>query len=352
MLNYIKKKVIDLIIKNQVDKPIIVKKKDLKLNFQTNFQINTFGKKNPNKFFYVIRVDKKGGGGLFSNVLFILNHLIIADQHNFTPVVDMKNFPTRYNEPKKILSTLNSWEYYFKPISNVDLKDVYRSKNVIFTNGFINNDMSKNYKNNSNLKKVFKKYINIKKIYIKNVKNFENKYFKKNKVLGIHFRGTSMKTIPNHPLPPSTQQMFNLVDRALSKFKFTKIFLVTDQLDYLNLFIRKYGNKVCYRNSFRSNKSKIFHLTDRKLHRYKMGVDALEDTLLMSKLNYLICSRSNMSEVASLMLPNKLKVLEIKNGFNPNKILYSQINWYIRQFLPESFGGFKKRLTLKFEVNK
>ena len=83
-----------------------------------------------------------------------------------------------------------------------------------------------------------------------------------------------------------------------------------------------------------------------------MGVDALEDTLLMSKLKYLICSRSNMSEVASLMLSNKLKILEIKNGFNPNKILYSQINWYIKKFLPESLGGFKKELPLKFELNK
>ena len=127
---------------------------------------------------------------------------------------------------------------------------------------------------------------------------------------------------------------------------------MTDQLDYLKLFINKYGNKVCYRNSFRSNKSKIFHLNERKFHRYKMGVDALEDTLLMSKLNYLICSRSNMSEVASIMLSNKLKVFEIKNGFNPNKILYSQINWYIKKLLPETLGGFKKTLPLKFELNK
>lgn len=352
MLNYIKKKVIDLIIKHQVDKPIVIKKNNLNLNNQNNYQVNTFGKKNPNKIFYVIRVDKNGGGGLFSNVLFILNHLIISDKHNFIPVVDMQNFPTRYNESKKILSTLNSWEYYFKQISNVNLKDVYKSKNVIFTNGFINNEMSKNYKNNPNLKKVFKKYINIKKIYLKNVNQFENKHFKNNKVLGVHFRGTSMKTIPNHPLPPSIQQMLYVVDKALIKYKFNKIFLVTDQLDYLKLFINKYGKKVCYRNSFRSNKSKIFHLNQRKFHRYKMGVDALEDTLLMSKLNYLICSRSNMSEVASIMLSNKLKIFEIKNGFNPNKILYSQINWFIKQLLPETLGGFKKTLPLKFELNK
>ncbi len=351
MFTFIKKKIIDIIIKNQVDKPIKLKKKIFPY-IKTNFQINSLGKKNPNKIFYVIRVNKNGGGGLFSNVLFVLNHLTIAIKHNFIPIVDMKNFPTRYNEIQKVLSTYNSWEYYFKPISKIKLQAVYKSKNVIFTNGFINEDMFKNYKNNPRLKVLFKKYIHIKDKYKENVEIFERKNFKNNKVLGVHFRGTSMKTIPNHPLPPSVKQMISLVEEALLKYKFTKIFLVTDQLDYLNIFLKKFGNMVCYRDSFRSNKSKIFHLKVRKLHRYKMGVDALEDTLLMSRLDYLICSRSNMSEVASIMISNKLKVLEIQNGFNPNKIFYSQINWFLKQLLPETLGGFKKNIPLKFKLNK
>ena len=68
----------------------------------------------------------------------------------------MKNFPTRYNESKKILSTFNSWEYYFEKISDIDLKDVYQSKNVIFTNGFINDEMSKITKKTQISKKYLK----------------------------------------------------------------------------------------------------------------------------------------------------------------------------------------------------
>ena len=72
MLNLIKKKIIKLIIRNQVDYPIKIKKRNnINLNLKTKFLINSFGKKNPNKFFYVIKVDKNGGGGLFSNVLFV-----------------------------------------------------------------------------------------------------------------------------------------------------------------------------------------------------------------------------------------------------------------------------------------
>ena len=45
----------------------------------------------------------------------------------------------------------------------------------------------------------------------------------------------------------------------------------------------------------------IFYINnDRKFHRYKMGVDALEDTLLMSKLNYLICSGDTFEEAANI----------------------------------------------------
>lgn len=351
MINYIKKKIIKLILKNQVDKPINIKKKKIFTNIKTNFQINSFGKKNPNKIFYVIRVNKNGGGGLFSNLLFVLNHLIISDKYNYIPIVDMKNFPTLYNEKTKILGTYNSWEYYFDAVSKVNLDEVYQSKNVIFADLNKNNKIARNYKHSLILKRIFKKYIKIKQKYHNNVKLFEKKNLKGNKVLGVHFRGTDMKTYPNHPLPPSAKQMLYLVEQALIKYKFDKIFLVTDQLKYLDLFKKKFGNKLCYRNSFRSNKSKIFHLTERKNHRYNMGVDALEDTLLMSKLNYLICSRSNMSDVASIMISNKLKILEINNGFNPNKIIYSQFNWYIKKLLPECFGGFKNKITLKFTIN-
>ena len=50
------------------------------------------------------------------------------------PIIDMDNFPTKYNE-KKFKSTSNAWEYYFKPINNFKLEDVYNSKFVIIADG-------------------------------------------------------------------------------------------------------------------------------------------------------------------------------------------------------------------------
>ena len=45
----------------------------------------------------------------------------------------MENFPTKYNEKNKINHTSNAWEYYFKPLNNYKLKDIYKSKFVIIS---------------------------------------------------------------------------------------------------------------------------------------------------------------------------------------------------------------------------
>ena len=73
-----------------------------------------------------------------------MNHLLIAQRHNFIPVVDMENYPTIYNEKKKINGTKNAWEYYFEPVSKYSLNEVYKSQNVFITSDKFGNRMSFN----------------------------------------------------------------------------------------------------------------------------------------------------------------------------------------------------------------
>ena len=108
----------------------------------TSLILNNFGNKNRNKIFYIIR--RSPGAGLFSNFIFVLNHLKIAISCKYIPIVDMKNFPTIYNEFKKINNTNNSWNYYFKPVSNFNLKEIYKSKNVYFTSGIFHKNLEIN----------------------------------------------------------------------------------------------------------------------------------------------------------------------------------------------------------------
>ena len=89
-------------------------------------------KKNKNKKFYVIKRNYNFNG-LFSNLIFVIDHIKYAKQMNMIPVVDMENFVTVYNDKHKVNNTLNAWNYYFKNISNYKLSDIYRSKNVYFS---------------------------------------------------------------------------------------------------------------------------------------------------------------------------------------------------------------------------
>ena len=54
-----------------------------KYNNTDNNSLFSFGEKNPDKFFYIIKITP--GAGLFSNVLFVLNHLKLAKKKNYIP---------------------------------------------------------------------------------------------------------------------------------------------------------------------------------------------------------------------------------------------------------------------------
>ena len=94
-----------------------------------NLEYRNYGNSNPTKYFYIIR--RAPGAGFFSNLNFVIHHLLICDNLKMIPVIDMENFQTFYNCKDKILGTFNSWNYYFKPVSKYTLEEVYKSKNVI-----------------------------------------------------------------------------------------------------------------------------------------------------------------------------------------------------------------------------
>ena len=67
---------------------------------KSKFYFKRYGDLNPDRIFYVIQ--RTPGFGLFSNLSFVLNHIKIANDFGFIPIVDMENFPSIYNEKYKI----------------------------------------------------------------------------------------------------------------------------------------------------------------------------------------------------------------------------------------------------------
>jgi hypothetical protein len=310
-----------------------------KIPILTNINLDSFGNKNSNKKFYVIR--RSPGAGFFSNLTYVLGHLEIAEKYKFIPVVDMENFPTIYNEKKSINNSNNSWEYYFKRVSKYDLKEVYKSKNLIFTSNFFEDHMPTDMTSEKNFYRLLKKHIHIKLDIKKEIDNLKKKITTNGKVLGVHFRGTTYKTARGHAFPIPLNLMIKNIDFLIRKFKYDKIFLVTEEEKYFNFLKKYYQKKLIFLNVYRTNKLDAFKHYPRPNHRYRLGKEILIETLLLSCCSGLTFVKSNVSSAAILFSKKKIKLHPLFIGYNSRNKYISKWYWYFKKILPEWMGGFR-----------
>jgi len=98
-------------------------------------QSKEYGKLHPLVYFYVIR-KRPPGWGFFSNVFYVLQGLKYSEELGCVPVVDMENyFMSELSALRPINGTRNAWNYFFENVSGYKLSEVYRSKNVILSDG-------------------------------------------------------------------------------------------------------------------------------------------------------------------------------------------------------------------------
>lgn len=352
MLNYLRKKIQD---KRAKILNIKTEKKFISNQFhELNFTYRRYGAKNSDKFFYVIR--RSPGAGFFSNLNFVIHNLHICEKLKMIPVIDMENYHTIYNCKISINSSRNAWNYFFEKVSNYSLKEVYNSKNVIICDnrtskkGFSKDTYKSNFKYfngfqylDSRHEKVFKKYIKIKKELLDKSQKFIYKHFKNKKILGICFRGSDQKKSGYQPYTPTEKQMLFATNFLIKKYKFDKIYLCTEDIDYLNFYKKNFGDKLLYSECPRTtDKIDLFESDDPK-HRYKIGKGNLIDMLILSRSNHLLFATSNIPYSAIFYSNKKIPHSIIDNGMKGN-IFISQFSWYIKKNLPDYLGGFKNEI--------
>ena len=334
----------------KMPEPLYYIQKDIfNKNFSTklNFKLASFGEMNPDKYFYIIR--RYPGAGFFSNLIFVLNHLLIAEKHNFIPVVDMENFPTWYNEKNEILGTKNAWEYYFHPVSNYKLSEVYKSKNIIFTSKVYPDEFVKLIYNNEDIIRVFKKHIKIKNYILSEAEDFINNNLNVDqKILGVHLRGGEVRTAPNHAFPPTKKQILYNLNNVLEKENYEQLFLSSKENEHVRLIKNNFKNiNVVLSDTFRSE-ADTFQIYPRTNHRYLMGKEILIEAIVLSKLNGLFFSFSNVSLAALLFMYNRdINKYCILNETNSSNRLLANYSWQLKNILPESLGGFKLNILKK-----
>ena len=344
LLNKIKLKLIKIFIREDA-KPLF-KKNESESELNVNLKLNNLEQNNKKRIFYIIQ--RTPGAGLFSNFIFVLNHLKIAHSCGYVPVVDMENFPTIYNEAQKIGNTNNSWNYYFdNKKSNFKLNRIYKHHKYIITSNRFSKFFTHSIDDNE-YRKYFDKYFRIKKKYL----NFANYYAKKNfkkKTLAIHLRGTSYKNSANHPFPTTNEQTINFIEKIMSENNYSNIFLCTEDLNYLDIIKKKFQNKVIYlKNVYRSYHDDAFKIYPENLHRFKLGKDILIESLLISKCDGFAYTNTNVSEfVKFLDKRKKINYFLIQNGFNSKNEYIAKWLWHYKNIFPKFLGGFESITHVK-----
>lgn len=211
-----------------------------------------FGRLNPDKTFYVIRVrrEKLGLMGYYNSVL---GHVRYALQKGFIPVVDMMNYRNPYLS-RKTYKKINAWEYYFNQLSEYSLKEVYKSANVILSSGetpdeaiprrlyrrvYSHKDIAAGYF------EIIKNYLHINKEMEEHISRVYNALFPKNaRVLGVSSRGTDMIGFPGHSIQPSKEELLDLAVEEMKKRECDYVFLSAEEVGIVNYFKEKLGDKL------------------------------------------------------------------------------------------------------------
>lgn len=304
--------------------------------------MKSFGNLNPDRIFYVIWREKSHSG-LFSNVFHVLAHLQYAKDLGLTPVVDMKNFRTLYNEPNPVSGKDNAWEYYFGQPSNHTLDDVYKSKRVVFCYG-ANNSAFGAYYDFTRTQKLAKQFLYVRDHIEATALDFAQKHFH-GETLGVHIRGQEMKTAAGHPVPPSIEQMLERAESLLQRYPISAIFVVSEEQSYVEAFQQRFGDKVVATKAFRTHETNAYTLPEypRPLHMYHLGRELLVDTLLLSRCDHLLAGGmgglafgSGVSMMAQAFNNNSYKHIElVYNGILPGGPGQRAFIEFVRDFFPE-----------------
>lgn len=307
-------------------------------------QKKSFGNKNPDKTFYVIRsvdCDSKLYIGarlnLMANYFYVVSHLFYAEKRGWIPIIDEKNYPVYNSIDKPINGSYNAWEYYFVQPSPYSLEEVYQSKHVILSkrSWFGEYDMGydPNQYSDPTIIEMFSKIadrIPLNEPTINVVEKIYKEYFNpKEKVLGVSYRyGGHAKDCyyqgDGHPMQLEAEELLEMAVQLMREWKMQKIFLTSDEQTIVEVFKKHFEDKIIVLPRKRRKRGEETNLTRYKqlyaaenIHETTLGY--LVEMELLSRCNALVGTIT--SGIRYAVIRNNMKYEHCKivdNGLLPN----------------------------------
>lgn len=193
----------------------------------------------------------------------------------------------------------NWWEYYCEPIKLGNAKKGYIKQfdtyQYVYYAHFTEDNLSR-----EEVYKLIQKYIKIKKHIQDKIDKFEHDNFVGHSIISVHYRGTDKSSeAPRVPYDKVIGSVYDYVkDKKLEDYR---IFLATDEQEFVDHMQQIFPNKVITYDSKRSLDGKPVHLTTP--NNYQVGEEALIDCVLLSRGDILIRTSSNLSMWSAFFNP-------------------------------------------------
>ena len=306
---------------------------------------------------YVIR-QNGAGRGLFSLVSSVVCHLHLSERYGLVPFVDFSNVYSEYQDQHfseaDSLNRANPWEYFFKPVVEIPVaaeRDARFSMALTSSTGFPDGYPRKMLISHvQELRDIAVRYIQPAAELASELEEVKAHVLDGHKVLGVHFRGQEQKTMPYHPLSPTSAQMFAAIDAAIAQHQFTRIFVASEDQDYVDAILKRYPDLALTLPHFRTHSPvNAYRIYPRPMHKYLLGKEILFDAFVLASCDGLVSSTSNVTEFARAYNNGRyLTDLVIDNGLNAANPILAKYIWSLKNNLPERLGGFSMAAIQQF----
>lgn len=307
------------------------------------FRYDSFGNQNSDKVIYNIDLNCETTG-FFALYRYIIDACYVSERFNFIPYVRWYN--SYYNNDSE--KQENVFEYFFNQPYRLTEKEVKESFSVVSYNtkhslwleskNGAESFLSAGYNITDSYlyeaARICKKYMQLKPEVQQLIEKDTSSIFANGKILGVHFRGGAYKVGFNrHPIALDISDYFPAIDECLEN-GYTNIFLATDDIVAVNLMTQRYGNKVYFYNSLRSdNDIDVMELkSGRDNNGFLLGYEVLRDAITLSRCNGFVCGLSQVSicvRFLNLTTDKKFDYLKIiSKGLNSNYDTAKKIKYY------------------------
>lgn len=234
--------------------------------------------------------------GFFSALFTVIGFLSESKKSNWEGyVVDFEDNGTYYEES---LGS-NWWGYYFNPILKEPTS--YTDDRVILEDQKMRWGLNVLLQNRMTVHQLIEEYIHPLPIVTEEVEKCVADLFENTFPIGISYQKPE-RSFSNSRL--NFTNFFTATDNYLQKEEFfgCKIFVSTDDSDFLNQMILRYGDRVVYREVPRHDQFKkpVYYTHTPNFDR---GFDEIVECLLLSKCGVIIRTTSHLSAAASFFNP-------------------------------------------------